>query len=40
MPLAANAEPAAAMPRKFRLDDVIMVLAESLDGSDFSKITA
>jgi len=31
-PLAANAEPAAAMPRKFRLDEVVMVLAESLDG--------
>ena len=24
-PLAANAEPAAAMPRKSRLDDVVMV---------------
>jgi hypothetical protein len=24
MPLAANAEPAAARPRKFRLDDVVI----------------
>jgi hypothetical protein len=31
-PLAANAEPAAATLRKFRLDDVILVLAKSLDG--------